>query len=234
LKSFISLSIKTKITASNHHHYTSMAKISRRDSLKTLAISGLGAGMLVGCDDKKAEESVQAGGHDHAHLAQNTGLNERDQKLMQQKFFTEHERKTVKMLADIIIPKDERSGSASDAGVPEFIEFMMIDQPQQQLTVRGGLKWLDVQCNKRFEKNFVDCTENQQFEILDEIAYPEVAKPEMSQGVAFFTHFRGLVASGFWSSKIGMKDIGFMGNVANVWVGAPKEFLDKLGVSYES
>lgn len=148
-----------------------MAKISRRDSLKALAVSGLGAGVLVGCDDKKAEENAQAGGHDHSHSAQNTGLNERDQKLMQEKFFTEHERKTVKVLADIIIPKDEKSGSASEAGVPEFIEFMMIDQPQQQLTVRGGLKWLDIQCRKRFQKNFIDCAQDQQFEILDEIAY---------------------------------------------------------------
>jgi hypothetical protein len=207
-----------------------MTKISRRDSLKALAITGLGAGVLVGCDDKKEANDAHKA-HDHNHSAQNTGLNERDQKLMQEKFFTEHERKTVTILADIIIPKDEKSGSASEAGVPAFIEFMMIDQPQQQLTVRGGLKWLDVQCGKRFQKKFIECSENQQFEILDEIAYPETAKPEMSQGVAFFTHFRGLVSSGFWSSKVGITDIGFKGNVANVWTGAPKEFLEKLGVS---
>lgn len=209
-----------------------MTKISRRESLKALAISSLAAGVLVGCDDKKAEESAAHTGHEHNHSAQSTGLNERDQKLMQEKFFTEHERKTVTILSDIIIPKDDISASASEAGVPDFIEFMMADQPQQQLTMRGGLKWLDVQCSKRFQKKFIECAENQQFEILDEIAYPEVAKPEMSQGVAFFTYFRGLVGTGFWSSKVGIKDIGFKGNVANVWTGVPQEVLDKLGVSY--
>lgn len=206
-----------------------MTKISRRDSLKALAVSGLGAGILVGCEDKQIEHNAHA---EHKHEAQSTGLNERDQKLMQQKFFTDHERQTVKILSDIVIPKDEISGSASEAGVPEFIEFMMIDQPSQQIPMRGGLKWLDVQCSKRFQKKFIECAENQQFEILDDIAYPESAKPEMSQGVAFFTHFRGLVGAGFWSSKVGIKDIGFKGNVANVWTGVPQEVLDKLGVSY--
>jgi len=209
-----------------------MTKISRRDSLKALAISGLGAGILAGCDDKNVEKSAAHTAHEHQHSAQSTGLNERDQKLAQEKFFTEHERQTVKVLSDFIIPKDEISGSASEAGVPEFIEFMMVDQPHQQLPIRGGLKWLDVQCSKRFQKKFVECAENQQFEILDEIAYPESAKPEMSQGVAFFTHFRGLVGTGFWSSKVGIKDIGFKGNVANVWTGVPQEVLTKLGVSY--
>ena len=75
----------------------------------------------------------------------------------QPKFFTPHEWQTVRVLVDLIIPKDERSGSATEAGVPEFMDFMMLDQPTRQVGMRGGLAWLDVECQKRFDKLFVDC-----------------------------------------------------------------------------
>jgi hypothetical protein len=149
-------------------------------------------------------------------------------------FFTPHELETVRMLADLIIPRDERSGSATDAGVPEFIDFMMTDRPDGQTPMRGGLNWLD---NEAFERNgttFVAATEQQRTAILDDIAWPKKARPEMSQGVAFFNMFRDLTASGFWSSKIGVADLGYQGNtfVAD-WNGCPPEALQKLGVQYE-
>ena len=106
--------------------------------------------------------------------------------LAKEKFFTDHEMATITVLADIIIPKDEVSGSASDAKVPEFIEFIVKDMPQHQVPMRGGLRWLDMQCLKRYEKAFKDCSQQQQIEMVDEIAYPNKAKPEMKQGVAFF------------------------------------------------
>jgi hypothetical protein len=106
----------------------------------------------------------------------------------------------------------------------------MLDKPEMQTQIRGGLRWLDFQCLKTYEKEFRNCNEDQQKELLDQIAYPEIAKPEMSQGVNFFNRFRDLVASGFWSSKMGMEDIGFMGNVPTVWNGPPQEWVDKLGV----
>ena len=88
------------------------------------------------------------------------------------KFFTAHEFKLVRVLADLIIPQDERSGSATDAGVPEFMDFMMIDQPARQIAMRGGLAWLDVECQQRFDKTFVDCAEAERTAVLDDIAWP--------------------------------------------------------------
>lgn len=150
------------------------------------------------------------------------------------KFFTEHEYTLVRTLVDIIIPKDERSGSATDVGVPEFMDFMMIDQPARQVAMRGGLAWLDVECEKRFDKTFVDCTDAQRTAVLDDIAWPAKATPEHAHGVAFFNSFRDLTAGGFWTTKIGIEDLQYLGNrsVAR-WNGCPDEALKKLGVSYD-
>ena len=150
------------------------------------------------------------------------------------KFFTAREFRLVRVLADIVIPKDERSGSASDAGVPEFMDFMMIDQPARQVAMRGGLAWLDVECQKRFDKTFLNCADAERTAVLDDIAWPAKAKPEFAHGVAFFTNFRDLTASGFWTTRMGIDDLQFIGNrsVAR-WNGCPPEALKKLGVSYE-
>jgi gluconate 2-dehydrogenase gamma chain len=150
------------------------------------------------------------------------------------KFFTANEFNLVRVLADIVIPKDERSGSATDAGVPEFMDFMMIDQPARQVAMRGGLAWLDVECQGRFDKTFLNCSEAERTAVLDDIAWPAKAKPEFAHGVAFFNNFRDLTASGFWTTRMGIDDLQFMGNrsVAR-WNGCPPEALKKLGVSYE-
>jgi gluconate 2-dehydrogenase gamma chain len=149
------------------------------------------------------------------------------------KFFTPHEWKTVRVLVDIIIPKDARSGSATDAGVPEFMDFIVADQEQRQTAMRGGLAWLDRECQARFDKMFVDCAADQQKAVLDEIAWPQKAKPELSHGVRFFTSFRDLTATGFWTTKMGMEDLGYMGNkFVPEWTGCPDSCLKHLGVSY--
>ena len=150
------------------------------------------------------------------------------------KFFTATEFRLVRMLADIIIPTDERSGSATDAGVPEFMDFMMIDQPARQVAMRGGLAWLDVECQKRFDKTFLNSADGERTAVLDDIAWPSQAKPEFAHGVAFFNNFRDLTASGFWTTRMGIDDLQYMGNrsVAR-WNGCPPEALKKLGVSYE-
>jgi hypothetical protein len=150
------------------------------------------------------------------------------------KFFTSDELKLVSVLADIVIPKDERSGSATDAGVPEFMDFMMIDQPARQVAMRGGLAWLDHECQLRFDKRFLDCADAQRSAVLDDIAWPGAAKPEFAHGVAFFTSFRDLTAAGFWTTRMGIDDLQYMGNrsVAR-WNGCPDAALKKLGVSYD-
>jgi len=157
---------------------------------------------------------------------------ERDKKLHAETFFTKHEMATITVLTDIIIPKDDRSGSASDAKVPEFIEFIVKDMPEHQLPLRGGLRWLDMQCLNRFAHTFVDCTSSQQIEMVTAIAYPLKAKPEMKQGVTFFNRMRDLTATGFFSSKIGIADIGYVGNSPNRWNGVPEDVLKQYGMEH--
>jgi len=150
------------------------------------------------------------------------------------KFFTPHEWETVRVLADIVIPRDDRSGSATDAGVPEFMDFMMNDRDDGRTPMRGGLAWLDDQCAHRFNKTFVACTDTERTAVIDDIAWPKRAKPEHSQGVAFFNMFRDLTASGFYSSKMGVADLDYRGNefVTN-WTGCPDEALKQLDVRYD-
>jgi hypothetical protein len=149
------------------------------------------------------------------------------------RFFTPHEWRTVRVLVDLIIPRDERSGSATDAGVPEFMDFIMIDQPDAQTKMRGGLHWIDAECQRRFGKTFVECAHEQQTALLDDIAWPARARPELSHGVAFFNNIRDLTASGFWSSRMGVADLNYLGNaVVREWTGCPDAALQKLGVHY--
>ncbi|WP_121808381.1 gluconate 2-dehydrogenase subunit 3 family protein [Mucilaginibacter kameinonensis] len=206
--------------------------MNRRDSLKALGFTTLSAGLLLeACktDTKKgAEETTTAAAGDE------TGRQpfevERDKKLHADKFFTAAEMATITVLADIIIPKDDKSGSASDAKVPDFIEFIVKDIPDHQTPMRGGLRWLDLQCLNRFGKPFTDCTKDQQIQLVDMIAYPAKAKPEMAQGVAFFNRMRDLTASGFFTSEMGVKDIGYAGNQPGKWTGVPEDILKHYGM----
>jgi gluconate 2-dehydrogenase gamma chain len=153
------------------------------------------------------------------------------------KFFTAEEYQIVRVLADLIIPRDSRSGSASDAAVPEFMDYMMADQdtlPEARTAMRGGLGWIDAECHRRFAKRFIDCTDREHTELLDEIAWPARARPEMSHGVAFFNSFRDLTASGFWSSEMGVKDLQYQGNAfVSEWTGCPDAALGRVGVQHE-
>jgi len=207
--------------------------MKRRDSLKLIATGAIATGTLLACDTK---EPVAAAGIKEGFpytLDRSTEELERDKALLEaETFFTPHELATVTLLADIIIPKDEVSGSASDAKVPEFIEFIMKDQPQHKTPMRGGLRWLDVQCLNRYEKPFKECSSVQQMEMVDEIAWPAKAKPAMAQGVAFFSLVRNLTASGFYSCEMGTKDLGYAGNTPNKWNGVPADVLAQYNLSY--
>jgi gluconate 2-dehydrogenase subunit 3-like protein len=149
------------------------------------------------------------------------------------KHFTAHEWDTVRLLVDLIIPKDERSGSATDAGVPEFMDFMLGDDPDLEIPIRGGLAWLDHECDDRYGTTFLSASEAGRGAVLGDIAWPKRAKPEHAAGVAFFNSFRDLTASGFFSSRMGVQDLRYIGNsFLAEWKGCPPEALAKLGVSY--
>lgn len=153
------------------------------------------------------------------------------------KFFNAHEWRTVRVLADIIIPKDERSGSATDAKAPEFIDFMLMDKETSEasrVSMRGGLAWLDAEMRKRFDTDFLASTDANRRTVLDAIAYPKKVTPEFRRGAQWFDRFRNNVGAAFFSSAMGWKDLQYMGNVFNPgWNGCPKAATDKLGVSYE-
>jgi gluconate 2-dehydrogenase gamma chain len=195
---------------------------NRRTMLQLLAAAP--AAVAFTWTDAEAQQA-----HSHAQAAQATA--QKTGTPFKPKFFSAHEWATVGLLANIIIPKDERSGSATDAGVPEFMDFMMADQPGRQTAMRGGLAWLDRECTSRYDKMFVNCTDAERTKVLDEIAWPSKAAPGISHGVAFFNMFRDLTASGFWTSKMGITDLQYIGNtVVPEWKGCPDEVLKKLGV----
>ncbi|MBD1393449.1 gluconate 2-dehydrogenase subunit 3 family protein [Mucilaginibacter glaciei] len=206
--------------------------MNRRDTLKAIGLGTVSTGLLLGgCKPGEKPATETTTGKDAAVAGRTPDEIARDKKLKEEKnYFDDHEMATITLLADIIIPKDDKSGSASDAKVPEFIEFIVKDIPSHKLPMRGGLKWMDLYCLKHYGKTFVGCTKAQQIELLDQIAYPAKAKAEMAQGVAFFNRMRDLTASGFWSSEMGTKDIGYAGNAPNKWTGVPIDVLKQYGM----
>ncbi|HSC26990.1 MAG TPA: gluconate 2-dehydrogenase subunit 3 family protein [Vicinamibacterales bacterium] len=198
-----------------------MNTVDRRTLLKMLSAAPVAAGLAL-----TEAEARQA--HDQAQAALQTAA--RTGTAFKPQFFSDHEYQTVRVLADLIIPADERSGSATDAGVPEFMDFIMIDMPARQTPMRGGLAWLDLECQRRFDRTFVGSPDAQRREILDDLSADE-PKPGLSHGRTFFRSFRDLTATGFWSSKMGIEDIGYVGNtVVPEWKGCPAEVLEKLGL----
>jgi hypothetical protein len=202
--------------------------MNRRDSLKAIGLTALSTTVLVAaCKPSGEKEEVAAAEKEAGREQWET---DRDKKLSEETFFTKHEMATITILADIIIPKDSVSGSASDAKVPDFIEFIVKDMPDHQTPMRGGLKWLDLHCFNKYEKSFIDASASEQISIIDEIAYPKKAKPEVQAGVAFFNRMRSLTMSGFYTTEIGIKDIGYVGNVPNQWPGIPEDVLKQYGM----
>jgi gluconate 2-dehydrogenase gamma chain len=205
--------------------------MKRRDTLKALSLTGFGLAVT------NAEAAVPAPPDPKKPVVVPGGRQpfeaERDAKLKGDKFFTPAELATVAVLADIIIPADAKSGSATQAGVPAFIEFMMKDQPANQTPMRGGLRWLDNKCTARYGKPFKDCSRTQQIELVDLMAYPAKSTPEMSQGVAFFKLIRNFTVTGFYTTRMGIDDLGYVGNTPNNWEGVPADVLQQHGLSYE-
>lgn len=210
--------------------------MDRRKSIKALLVGTVSTSMLVeACklEDKKQPLNQQQPAAEEPETINRMDEEKANEKRIKaEKFFTQQELTTISILGDIIIPRDDVSGSASDAKVPDFIEFIVKDMPDHQTPMRGGLRWLDIQCLKRYEKPFAVCNHDQQMEMVDQIAWPKKAKPGMAPGVAFFTLLRNLTATGFYTSEIGMKDVGYLGNRPNQWNGVPDDVLKQYHMSY--
>jgi len=201
--------------------------MNRRETLKAIGIGTISTSVLIeACkDDQKKDVAANP-----ADTGRQSFEVTRDKSLHAETFFNPHEMSTIAILADIIIPKDETSGSATDAKVPEFIEFIVKDEPEHQVPMRGGLRWLDIQCLGRFNNDFKSCTPQQQIEIVEDIAYPFKPKPGMEQGVSFFNKMRDLTAIGFFTSKMGIQDLGYKGNAPGKWEGVPADVLKQYGL----
>lgn len=198
--------------------------MKRRESLKLMAVASLAAA-FPGCtleEVDKAAARVQNGSGTPAFVNRTPTV------------LSEHEYRTVRTLVDFIIPADERSGSASEADVPAFIDFILEEVEDLQDPIKSGLVWLDDSCDTRFGSDFESSAPDAQTEMLDLIAYPDDYDPENEAGVEFFTRLRDLTASGFWSSKMGVEDLGYSGNTPqSSWDGCSSEAMTHLGVSYE-
>lgn len=212
--------------------------MDRRASLKSLMLGTVAGGLAVhGCRPKEAAEAAELAipepgfgyGRTKQEIAQ---IN----KLQGEAYFNPHEMETIVVLANLILPPDEKFGGPVDAGVPEFIEFMAKDYEPFQATLRGGLMWLDHKSNTEFEMEFKSATEPQQKELLDEIAWyePEIPMDEQPLEIQFFNLMRNLTLCGYYTSKQGIEELGYQGNMPNVWDGVPQEVLDKHGLAYEA
>ena len=157
-----------------------------------------------------------------------------DDKLFAQKFFTNYELVTLDKLCNIILPPNE-FGSIRDAEVVQLIEFMAKDIPSYKEPLKDGLVWIDSESRKRFDNVFVDCEIAQQKEILDEIAFydPNKSIEEYPESVQWFNLVRNLTMTGYFTSEVGIKELGYKGNSPNVWDGVPQDVLDQYGLEYD-
>ena len=210
--------------------------MDRRKSIKALLVGTVSAGVLVeacNTEEKKAPEQGAAATTDNTPPAGSINRMKEEAEWEKQvrsaTFFTPDEMATITILGNIIIPKDDISGSASDAGVPAFIEFIVKDMPEHQIPMRGGLRWLDMQCLHRYSNTFRESSPQQQLEMVTDIAYPAKTKPDMLPGVSFFNRLRDLTATGFFTTPIGFKDLGYVGNTPNMWTGVPADVLKEHG-----
>lgn len=208
--------------------------MKRRDSLKTLLVGSVAGGLMVsGCatgsdSNTNVPEVPQLPGY-----GRNEAEKEHDAKVLAENFLNEHELETIAVLCDIILPSNAEFGAATDAGVPEFIAFIVKDMPRQQLPIRGGIAWLDNHSNKLHNLEFKACSEEQQKAICDSIAWPGKTAPELIPGERFFTRMRNLTLTGYFTSEMGIKDLGYEGNRPGVWDGVPDEVLKEHGLAYE-
>jgi gluconate 2-dehydrogenase gamma chain len=181
--------------------------ISRRDILRTLAMGAAGGSVLQIIP-------LQAATHVHRMISHEKSATHSG--VYKPKFFSAHQYQTLTTLCNLIIPPDDHSGGAVEAGAPEFIDLLTSENKDWQLQLGGGLIWLDSICIDRYGRTFMDSAFHARKEIVDQIAYRKnaLADPALSQGIEFFAFLRRLTADGFYSSEVGFKDLQYIGNTA--------------------
>ncbi len=209
--------------------------MDRRKSIQTILLgAGASAAAFYGCTmgseapEIPALEKTNFFGRTPEEL-------ERLEKLNAEQLFDAHEMETIGVLSTVILPPRAPHGGPIEAEVPEFIEFMGKDIPELELTLLGGLMWLDHKCNTEFGTEFKSATLEQQQAICDQICWhnPDVPLEEQALEIQFFVLMRNLVVCGYYTSKVGIADLGYKGNMPNIWNGVPQDVLDQHGVAYD-
>ena len=180
--------------------------ISRRDILRTLAVGAAGSVLQV--------IPAEAAAYVHQMVRDEKSASSAGKYMP--KYFTASQYATLLVLCDMIVPKDEKSGGAIEAGAPEFIDLLSSENGKYQLKLGGGLSWLDNYCTDRYGTSFLGCSAAQKKEVLDLISFRKNAKKDssLSQGVSFFAFLRNLTCDGYYTSKIGIADLGYIGNTS--------------------
>jgi gluconate 2-dehydrogenase gamma chain len=175
---------------------------SRRNLLKSLSVGAAAGSVLLAIPMEAAE---------HVHHMIET---EKAMGPYAPKYFTEAQYKLLTLLCGTILPADADSAGAVEAGAPEFIDLLTSENTEYQRQLGGGLLWLEGQCLSRYGNGYLDCTQQQQKEMLDRIAYRKNAEQDkdLGHGVEFFTLLRNLTSDGFFTSKIGIEYLGYVGN----------------------
>ncbi|MEE9361090.1 MAG: gluconate 2-dehydrogenase subunit 3 family protein [Cellulophaga sp.] len=211
--------------------------MDRRKSIKSIFLGTVASSFVItSCtSDGKVVEEIDIPKKADEFFGRTPKELEQIAKLDARQFFNGHEMETLAILCALIMPANETYKSATDVGVPEFIEFMSKDIPEMQTPLRGGLMWLDYKSNGDFGAEFMSITEEQQKQILDIIAYPdmEIPKNEHPLEIQFFTLIRNLTLTGYYTSKEGIKDLGYKGNAPNIWDGVPEDVLAQHNMSYD-
>ena len=205
--------------------------MNRRDSIRSLFLGSMAGGLALESCVSEPESVIEQKIWEYQY-GRTAEEQAHDEKLLGQQFFKNSELEKIKQLGNLILPPNEE-GSIEKAKVPEFIEFMAKDLSSIQTQMRGGLMWLDNHTNKKYGKDFLNCTEDEHHQVLDQIAYPDSKVSEQKQEVQFFSLVRNLVMTGYFTSEAGIKELGYKGNQPNVWDGVPKDVLKDHGMSYD-
>ena len=207
--------------------------MNRRDSIKNLTFLSIGAGLLLegcyGISREKIKRSLTR--YEYGRTPEEKLY---DDRLFAEKFFTNQELFTLDKICNLILPPNE-FGSIRDAEVVQLIEFMAKDIPTYKEPLRNGLIWIDNESKKRFNNLFVDCEIAQQENIFDEIAYydPNKSISDYSEPVQWFNLVRNLTMTGYFTSEVGINELGYKGNIPNIWDGVPQDVLDQYGLEYD-
>ena len=211
--------------------------MKRRDSIKTMFLGSIGASLtLESCitsEDKTVLDQVW-----QYNYGRTTEELKWDYKVLTGKFFSDTELSTIEKIANIIIPPNEY-GSIKDAGVVELFEIIAKDfstpahNQYGEKVLRRGLIVFESICNSRFDKSILECSDEQIKSIFDDIAFSDNKDEDLREAIRLFAVYRGMVLTGYFTSEIGIKDLGYKGNTPNVWDGVPEEILKDYSVSYD-